>query len=66
MVVGLKFLQRPPRGNAVREHHGLANLKTVQFAEQARGQACAVNNVAVGRAGMCLQGLANLFQSFQM
>ncbi|PRW20191.1 hypothetical protein C2E21_9173 [Chlorella sorokiniana] len=34
VVVGLKFLQRPPRGNAVREHHGLPNLKTVQFAEQ--------------------------------
>ena len=35
-VVGLKFLQRPPRGNGVREHHGLPNLKAVQFAEQAR------------------------------
>lgn len=37
-VVGLKMLQRPPRGNAVREHHGLPNLKTVQFAEQVCGR----------------------------
>ena len=33
-VAALKFLQRPPRGNAVREHHNLPHLKQVQFAEQ--------------------------------
>lgn len=32
--MGLKLLQRPPRGNAVRQHHALPSLKGVQFAEQ--------------------------------
>ncbi len=31
---GMKLLQRPPRGNAVRAHHGLPSLRGVQFAEQ--------------------------------
>ena len=38
-VVGLKLLQRPPRGNAVRQHHCLPSLKGVQFAEQVGGWA---------------------------
>jgi hypothetical protein len=35
-VAALKWLQRPSRGNVVRERHGLASLKGVQFAEQVR------------------------------
>ncbi|KAI3430707.1 hypothetical protein D9Q98_005296 [Chlorella vulgaris] len=33
-AVAIKWLQRPSRGNAVRQHHDLPNLKSVQFAEQ--------------------------------
>ena len=32
--VALKLLKAAPRGNCVREHHGLSTLKGVQFAEQ--------------------------------
>ena len=35
-VIALKLLARPPRGNGVRERHGLATLRGVEFAEQAR------------------------------
>lgn len=35
-TVALKLLKAAPRGNCVREHHGLATLKGVQFAEQVR------------------------------
>ncbi|KAL4420787.1 hypothetical protein ABPG75_010443 [Micractinium tetrahymenae] len=42
---GMKFLQRPPRGNAVRAHHGLSTLKGVQFAEQV--QVAAANGLVL-------------------
>ncbi len=49
-VQGMKFLQRPPRGNAVRDHHGLPNLKNVQFAEQVRlAYAKRMKTVVLGR-----------------
>lgn len=33
-VHALKVLARQPRGNTVKDFHGLLNLKRVQFAEQ--------------------------------
>lgn len=33
-LVPLKLMARHPRGTTVKEHHGLASLKGVQFAEQ--------------------------------
>ncbi|GAB4820263.1 hypothetical protein N2152v2_007309 [Parachlorella kessleri] len=42
--VALKLLKAAPRGNCVREHHGLSTLKGVQFAEQ----------VQVAKAGLLL------------
>ena len=33
-VVPVKWMSRHPRGTTVKEHHGLSNLKGIQFAEQ--------------------------------
>lgn len=52
--MGLKFLQRPPRGNAVREHHGLPNLKTVQFAEQVTAWLGCLGTLGLGGLGIPL------------
>lgn len=34
MVAPVKLMSRYPRGTTVKERHGLASLKGVQFAEQ--------------------------------
>lgn len=35
-MAALRLLQRPPRGNSVKERHGLRRLSAVQFAESVR------------------------------
>ena len=59
-MLGIKWLQRPSRGNMVRAHHGLANLKSVQFAEQVGGP-----GLLGGQGGQCTW-LASLEHSLNM
>jgi hypothetical protein len=58
--IALKLLKAAPRGNCVREHHGLATLKQIQFAEQVSGWNLHASHNQVWHCGACRFGVPKL------